>query len=319
VALRSSATEGFIAIGMGGKITEDLGQPEAAWRAAKARQDAIASRVVVHTPDAYLDAAVRMMAFATEGTWGDSAILHGGWSWRSAYLGWRGWYGSTCYGWTDRVKRSIEHHTRLGVVRDGPDAGGLGSQLEYSPGIYYNMNEVFLDQVRQYFDYTNDLDLMREIFPVLVGIVATLLVAIAFVALINAALGVLPNWGDAAITLQRAFALPFRPVMWLIGLPWDEAGVAATLMGTKTVLNEFVAYLNLSALPVETFTPRSRLILTYALCGFANFGSLGIMIGGLGAMIPERRHEVVALGLRSILSGTIATCMSGAVAGMLAG
>jgi CNT family concentrative nucleoside transporter len=84
-------------------------------------------------------------------------------------------------------------------------------------------------------------------------------------------------------------------------------------------LNEFVAYLNLSALPVETFTPRSRLILTYALCGFANFGSLGIMIGGLGAMVPERRHEVVALGLRSIVSGTIATCMSGAVAGLLAG
>ena len=155
--------------------------------------------------------------------------------------------------------------------------------------------------------------------PVLVGIVATLLVAVAFVALINAALGELPHWGDAAITLQRIFAWPFRPVMWLIGLPWDEAGTAATLMGTKTVLNEFVAYLNFSALPPDTFAPRSRLILTYALCGFANFGSLGIVIGGLGAMVPERRHEVVALGLRSILSGTLATCMSGAVAGVLAG
>jgi concentrative nucleoside transporter, CNT family len=155
--------------------------------------------------------------------------------------------------------------------------------------------------------------------PVLVGIVATLLVAVAFVALINAALGLLPHWGDAAITLQRVFALPFRPVMWLIGLPWDEVGAAATLMGTKTVLNEFVAYLNFSALPPETLAPRSRLILTYALCGFANFGSLGIMIGGLGAMIPERRHEIVVLGLRSILSGTLATCMSGAVAGVLAG
>jgi concentrative nucleoside transporter, CNT family len=155
--------------------------------------------------------------------------------------------------------------------------------------------------------------------PVLVSIVATLLVAVAFVALINAALGELPQWGDTAITLQRIFAWPFRPVMWLIGLPWDEAGAASTLMGTKTVLNEFVAYLNFSALPPDTFSPRSRLIVTYALCGFANFGSLGIMIGGLGAMVPERRHEVVALGLRSILSGTLATCMSGAVAGVLAG
>ena len=155
--------------------------------------------------------------------------------------------------------------------------------------------------------------------PVLVSIVATLLVAVAFVALINAALGGLPDWGGGAITLQRIFAWPFRPVMWLIGLPWDEAGTAATLMGTKTVLNEFVAYLNFSALPSDSFAPRSRLILTYALCGFANFGSLGIVIGGLGAMVPERRHEVVALGLRSILSGTLATCMSGAVAGVLAG
>jgi concentrative nucleoside transporter, CNT family len=155
--------------------------------------------------------------------------------------------------------------------------------------------------------------------PVLVGIVATLLVAVALVALINAALGELPHWGDAPVTLQRIFAWPFRPVMWLIGLPWDEAGAAAALMGTKTVLNEFVAYLNLSALPPDTFVPRSRLIVTYALCGFANFGSLGIMIGGLGAMVPDRRHEVVALGLRAILSGTLATCMSGAVAGVLVG
>jgi CNT family concentrative nucleoside transporter len=155
--------------------------------------------------------------------------------------------------------------------------------------------------------------------PVLVGIVATLLVAVAFVALVNAALGELPHWGDGAITLQRIFAWPFRPVMWLIGLPWSEAGTAATLMGTKTVLNEFVACVNFSALPPDTFTPRSRLILTYALCGFANFGSLGIVIGGLGVMVPERRHEVVALGMRSILSGTLATCMSGAIAGVLAG
>ena len=153
--------------------------------------------------------------------------------------------------------------------------------------------------------------------PVLIGIVATLLVAVAFVALSNAALGELPHWGGSAITLQRIFAWPFHPVMWLIGLSWQEAGVAATLMGTKTVLNEFVAYLNFSTLPPDTLSPHSRLILTYALCGFANLGSLGIVIGGLGVMVPERRHEIVALGMRSILSGTLATCMSGAVVGLL--
>jgi CNT family concentrative nucleoside transporter len=90
-------------------------------------------------------------------------------------------------------------------------------------------------------------------------------------------------------------------------------------MATKTVLNEFVAYLDFSRMPADTFSPRSRMILTYALCGFANFGSLGIVIGGLGAMVPARRAEIVGLGLRTILSGTLATCMSGAVAGALAG
>jgi CNT family concentrative nucleoside transporter len=106
--------------------------------------------------------------------------------------------------------------------------------------------------------------------------------------------------------------------MWLIGVPWAESAQAAALMGTKTALNEFVAYLDLAKLPEEALGPRARLIVTYALCGFANFGSLGILVGGLGAMVPERRREITALGLRSIVSGTIATCMSGAVAGLLA-
>lgn len=155
--------------------------------------------------------------------------------------------------------------------------------------------------------------------PVLASIVATLLVTVAFVALVNMILGLLPAWGGEAVTLQRLFALPFRPVMWLIGVPWAETAGAASLMATKTVVNEFVAYLNFSTLPPGTFSPTTRMILTYALCGFANFGSLGIMIGGLGVMVPGRRAEIVALGLRTILSGTIATCMSGAVAGALAG
>ena len=105
--------------------------------------------------------------------------------------------------------------------------------------------------------------------------------------------------------------------MWLIGIPWSETAVAADLMGTKTVLNEFVSYIGLANTPAEALSPRSRLILTYAMCGFANFGSLGILIGGMGAMVPERRDEIVSLGLRAILSGTLATCTSGALAGLL--
>jgi CNT family concentrative nucleoside transporter len=149
----------------------------------------------------------------------------------------------------------------------------------------------------------------------LVGIVTMLLVTVALVSLVNAGLGKLPFFHG--LTLQGIFALPFRPVMWLVGIPWAESGVAASLMGTKTVLNEFVAYLGLAALPAGVLSAHSRLVVTFCLCGFANFGSLGILVGGMGAMVPERRAEIVGLGMRSILSGTIATCLSGAAAGLL--
>jgi CNT family concentrative nucleoside transporter len=148
----------------------------------------------------------------------------------------------------------------------------------------------------------------------LVGITTTLLVAVSLVSLINMGFAALPG----APTLQGLFALPFRPVLWLIGIPWDQTAAAALLMGTKTVVNEFVAYLGLAALPTGTLDERSRVIITYAMCGFANFGSLGIVVGGMGAMVPERRAEITVLGLRSIFAGTLATCMSGAVAGVLA-
>jgi CNT family concentrative nucleoside transporter len=147
----------------------------------------------------------------------------------------------------------------------------------------------------------------------LVGITTTLLVAVSLVSLLNGMVGLLPGgW-----TMQSLLALPFRPVMWLIGIPWEQTGAAALLMGTKTILNEFVSYLQLAALPPGALDEHSRLIMTYAMCGFANLGSLGILVGGLTAMVPERRKELASLGFRSVLSGTMATCMSGAVAGLL--
>jgi CNT family concentrative nucleoside transporter len=151
----------------------------------------------------------------------------------------------------------------------------------------------------------------------LANIIAMLVVLVALVSLASGALGLLPDFAGEPMTLQRLFAYAFRPVMWLIGIPGPETAAAASLMGTKTVLNEFIAYVDLAHLPDAAMSPRSRLIMTYALCGFANFGSLGILIGGMGAMVPERRAEIVALGLRSILSGTLATCMSGAVVSLL--
>jgi CNT family concentrative nucleoside transporter len=151
----------------------------------------------------------------------------------------------------------------------------------------------------------------------LLNIVALLIVLVALVSLANQILGLLPDIGGEAITLQRILGLVMAPIVWLMGIPWSEAQTAGALMGTKTILNEFLAYLELAGLPEGALSERSRLILTYSLCGFANFGSLGIMIGGMGAMAPERKTEIVGLGLKSIVGGTLATCMTGAVVGML--
>jgi CNT family concentrative nucleoside transporter len=151
----------------------------------------------------------------------------------------------------------------------------------------------------------------------LLSIVAMLIVLIALVTLVNFGLGLLPAWDGGALTLQRLLGWLMAPFVWLAGVPWQEAPAAGALMGTKTVLNEFIAYVDLAQLPADVLSPRSRLIMTYALCGFANFGSLGILIGGMATMVPERRDEIVALGLRSIVAGTLATLMTGAVVGML--
>ena len=149
------------------------------------------------------------------------------------------------------------------------------------------------------------------------GIVALMIVLVSLVHLADAALSLLPDAGGKPISIRAGFALLFRPLVWLIGVPWPESETAAMLMATKTALNEFVAYLDLSQLPEGALSARSKLILTYALCGFANFGSLGIMIGGMTTMAPERRHDIVTLAPRSLVTGTLATLMSGAVVGMV--
>ena len=156
-----------------------------------------------------------------------------------------------------------------------------------------------------------------EGITLLINIIAMLIVLVSLVALVNLILGLLPPLGGGPITLQRLLGYVMAPVAWLIGIPWDEALAAGSLLGTKTILNEFIAYIDLAKLPAETLNPRSQLIMIYALCGFANLGSLGIMIGGLGAMVPERRDEIVSLGMKTIFSGTMATCMVGAVIGLL--
>ena len=151
----------------------------------------------------------------------------------------------------------------------------------------------------------------------LANIIAMLVVLVALVHILNLVLSYLPDFAGRPITFQRLVGYLMAPVTWLMGVPWAEAGVSGALMGTKTVLNELLAYLDLAALPAHSLSSRSRLIMTYAMCGFANFGSLGIMIGGIGAMAKERRAEIVGLGMKSIVAGTIATCMTGAVIGII--
>ena len=148
----------------------------------------------------------------------------------------------------------------------------------------------------------------------LVNIVAMLVVFVALVSLVNLTLEWLPHSG-APFTLQGILGWALAPLAWLAGIPWNEAPQAGALLGTKTVLNELVAYLELSRM--TELSERSRLLLTYALCGFANFGSLGIMIGGLGTMCPERRGEIVGLGIKSIVAGTLATCLTAASVGLI--
>lgn len=151
----------------------------------------------------------------------------------------------------------------------------------------------------------------------LLNIVAMLIVLVALVHLANAILSLLPAIGGADISLQRLLGMVMAPVCWLMGLPWSEAVTAGSLMGTKTVLNELIAYVEFAKLAPGALDPRSRLIMLYAMCGFANFGSLGIMIAGLGTMAPARRDEINALGLKSIVSGTLTTCLMGAIVGVL--
>lgn len=151
----------------------------------------------------------------------------------------------------------------------------------------------------------------------LLNIIAMLIVLIALVTLVNYGVGLLPHWGGQPLTLQRLLGVLMAPIVWLTGVPWQEAGAAGTLMGTKTVLNEFIAYADLAQLPAGTLSERSRILMTYALCGFANFGSLGILIGGMATMVPERRDEIVGLGLRSIVSGTLATLLAAAAVGII--
>ncbi|MEL6875855.1 MAG: nucleoside transporter C-terminal domain-containing protein, partial [Pseudomonadota bacterium] len=149
------------------------------------------------------------------------------------------------------------------------------------------------------------------------AVIAVIIVIFALVALVDQFLALFPLVAGEALTLKRMFGWIFAPLMWMIGVPWEEAAAAGSLMGTKAILNEYVAYLELAALPADTFSTKGQLIVTYALCGFANLASVGLIISAIGTLSPSRRAEVAGLGMKSWFAGNCATAMTGAVIGII--
>ncbi len=149
------------------------------------------------------------------------------------------------------------------------------------------------------------------------NVIAILIVLIALVALLNLTIALLPDVMGAPLSLERIVGWLFAPLAWLMGIPWKEAVGAGSLLGIKTVLNEFIAYLKLADMPAEEISARTRLITIYALCGFANLSSMGIQISGIAAMAPDRRGDLNDLAFRSLIGATLASCMTGAVVGIV--
>lgn len=181
--------------------------------------------------------------------------------------------------------------------------------------------ETELTQEQESVRYRSTMDAMtrgtQDGLNLYLQIIAMLIVTTALVALANVILAGLPQAWGAPLTLERILGWIFAPFVWLLGVSWSQAGTAGELMGIKLVLYELVAYLRLAAMPAGSLDPRSTQIMVYALCGFANLGSVGILIGGMSALIPERRDEVVSLAIKALAAGTMASALSGAMIGLL--
>jgi concentrative nucleoside transporter, CNT family len=171
------------------------------------------------------------------------------------------------------------------------------------------------------FEYQSSMDAFAtgasDGMKIVLNIATMLIAALALLYLVNSMLGSLPPVAGEPMSIQRALGWLFAPLMYMIGVPWEEAARAGSLMGVKTVLTEFVAFLDLSQIPAGEMTDRTRRIVAHAICGFANFGSMGILIGGLTIIAPERRDLFLSLAWKTLLSGTLATCASGAIVGLL--
>jgi CNT family concentrative nucleoside transporter len=187
-----------------------------------------------------------------------------------------------------------------------PDDDGSPQDLQQPPKIYQSA----MDSITR---GTSDG------LALYLNIIAILIVLTAFVALANSHIGFLPAVGGEALTLERIAGWIFAPIAWLMGIPWSEATTAGSLLGVKSVLNEFIAFIQLTSVPPEALSERSRLITIYALCGFANLASIGIQISGIGTMAPERRGDLAALAWPAFVAATLGSCMTGCIVGIVAG
>jgi CNT family concentrative nucleoside transporter len=149
------------------------------------------------------------------------------------------------------------------------------------------------------------------------AVIGMIIVIFALVTLADLALALAPAVQGEPLTVRRVFGWIFSPLMWTLGVPWDQAPQAGALMGTKTILNEYVAYMDLAALPPGTLDPRSQLIVTYAMCGVANLASVGLLVSTIGTLAPSRRAEAASLGMKSWVAGNMASAMTGAVIGLV--
>ena len=183
--------------------------------------------------------------------------------------------------------------------------GQAGTQADYTSLLRY---ESSIDAISKG---------VQDGLMVVLNISAILIVFVALVAIGNLVLGIFPDVGGGPLTIERILGLVFSPLAWSLGVDWSEAGKAGWLLGVKLMLTEFIGFIELGAIPADQMSERTRLIMTYALCGFANVGSVGITVSGLGVLMPERRAEVIGMVWKALLAGFLATCMTASVVGAL--
>ena len=169
--------------------------------------------------------------------------------------------------------------------------------------------------------YTSTVDALtqgtKNGLEIFLSVIAMLIVVMALVFLVNSILGIFPDINGSQITIERILGFIFAPLAWFMGIPWEESLMAGQLLGVKTALNEFVAYLYLSDSETYNLSDKSRLIMLYALCGFANFSSVGILLSGMSAMIPERRDDLISVTGKALWAALLASCMTGFIVGII--